>query len=183
MVVWFLLASPQVDGLMILVQALLRSLGGERFGVSFDGFPDPAFWLGFHELREKAPDLRLGADPLQFTRGLPLYLALILALPDLKQHLFSRFLGGIGVSIAALLGFSFLMLFRVDVALRAAGGGEILPEGFLAIESQIGGVEVALKIVVTRLLPVGLWFWMARSFLLAAFRRKDLSLRDDGPGS
>ena len=75
-------------------------------------------------------------------------------------------MGAFGIIFASLAAFVLLMLLRVDLALQPLGlERPLIIKGFSILEHHIGAFEVGMKIAITRVLPLGLWFWVAGDFL------------------
>ena len=162
--VWFLLDVPQVAGMMEFSAVIIRRVLGSGWSVAVDLQSDPILLVS--AMFEGRVAAQVQADPLLFTRGLPLYLALVLALPGSRFEGGQRLLTCLWIALASLMGFSFLMLLRMDLALQASGlEHSILWKGLESLEPQVGAIEVGVKLTVTRLLPLGLWFWVARDFM------------------
>lgn len=103
-------------------------------------------------------------DPLVLTRGLPIYLALMLAAPMFHKKWRGALLGVLAILVAATLGFS------GEAAVRIA---EIVPSNLQSSLVPAAFIQIIAKSVATRVLPIGFWLWQQWSFLKSAVSGMD----------
>lgn len=95
-------------------------------------------------------------DPLVLTRGLPIYLALMLAAPMFHKKWRGALLGVLAILVAATLGFA------GEAAVRIA---QSVPSGIQTALVPADLVQIIAKSVATKVLPIGLWLWQQWAFL------------------
>ena len=149
---WWALASFQIETLSGLSQLIL-------------GWIFPSLNLVFESqwetilIQSRGLD-RISAgiviDPLTLTRGLPLYLSLMLAAPKCQRWGRQIAWGLFWIYAAAALGFSAEATVRVIESIASASPGEKIPAAF---------IQILAKSIATRVLPIGLWLWTYWSFV------------------
>jgi hypothetical protein len=101
-------------------------------------------------------------DPLVLTRGLPIFLALMLAAPGVERKR-GAVVGGVLVIFgAAMVGFAGEAAVRLAEAVPGLSGSALVPAAL---------IQIIAKSVATRVLPVGLWLWQSWGFV-SAFAKK-----------
>jgi len=106
-------------------------------------------------------------DPLAVTRGLPIYVALMLAIPGFKAQSRKALRGAIFIAVLALAGFLFEEVLRVSEDLLKGGSANLIDseKGFLKGVISAGFVQILTKVLATRVLAVALFLWQEREFL------------------
>ena len=143
--IWWGLWEIQVEGFHALFSLWLRA-----------GEPSMA-WVSevqgneiFYHLTEPGKALTVAVDPLSLTRGIPIYLALMVATPNARALWQSTLWGVLLLLGLAFLGFSLEAALRLNEAVQTGHGTPFLGAAF---------VQIATKFLVTRILPIGLWLW------------------------
>ncbi len=95
-------------------------------------------------------------DPLVLTRGLPIFLGLMLAVPGREPKQWAVIGGVLVIFVTALLGFT------SEAAIRMA---EVAPGLVQGSEVPAAFIQILAKSVATRVLPVGLWLWQSWGFV------------------
>lgn len=149
---WWALASFQIETLSGLSQLIL-------------GWIFPSLNLVFESqwetilIQSRGLD-RISAgiviDPLTLTRGLPVFLSLMLAAPNCQRWGRHIAWGLLLIYAAAALGFSAEATVRVIEGIPSASPGEKIPAAF---------IQIVAKSIATRVLPIGLWLWTYWSFV------------------
>ena len=103
-------------------------------------------------------------DPLVLTRGLPIYLALMLAAPMFKRKWQGTLLGVLAISFAASVGFAGEAAVRIVQSVPSNLQSSLVPAEL---------VQIIAKSVATRVLPVGLWLWQQWAFIKSSVTGSD----------
>lgn len=105
---------------------------------------------------------QVAIDPLVLTRGLPIYLALMLAAPGLRQKPWGVMGGVLTIFAAAMVGFG------SEAAIRTA---EMAPNVTQPALIPAAFIQILAKSIATRVLPVGLWLWQSWAFIGGMLRK------------
>ena len=146
-VAWWALGSLQVD-----LFAAFSSLGIKALLPSFQIITQS---IGDSVQFQVQGHSTVGMDPLVLTRGLPIYLALMLAAPAIKDTWRGCLIGGLLILAVAILGFSCEASVRISEQMMGSGSS-IAP-------AEI--VQIIAKSVATRVMPIGLWLWQQWAFV------------------
>lgn len=116
------------------------------------------------------PETLITMEPLANLRGLPLYLALMLAAPSPLGH-WRRILGGCLILFAgAVAGFIAEAAIRIVVGLAESGVNLFdIPQLAEQAATIAVFIQILTKAMVTRILPIGLWLWQQWPFVRSVY--------------
>jgi uncharacterized membrane protein (Fun14 family) len=160
---WWLLGEVQVDIVAQLTDRVISRL------YSFANFTVTTENLGIayrFQAFADGPQSLLAMEPLFNLRGLPLYLALMLAAPNASQQGWRILGGGLILFVGAVAGFSLEAAIRIVAALAEAGVN-LFDVSQLAEQAArtAAFIQILTKAIVTRMLPIGLWLWQQWPFV------------------
>ena len=116
------------------------------------------------------PETLITMEPLANLRGLPLYLALMLAAPSPSVH-WMRILGGCLILFAwAVAGFMAEAAIRIVAGLAESGVNLVdVPQLAEQAATAAAFIQILTKAIVTRILPIGLWVWQQWPFVRSVY--------------
>jgi hypothetical protein len=110
--------------------------------------------------------LPVNMDALAPLRGLPIYLALMLSVPDRVVRGGQIFIGILAIMFVAITGFTIEAAARLAAALSDVGV-DVIPFRYISTPAMTMAafVQVLTKAISTRVLPIGLWLWQQWHFV------------------
>ena len=161
--IWWLLGVFEVES----ISRLLKSFLGLVFPSVQLVIETHAKGISFYPKSLSGAEATFTMDPMAVTRGLPLYMALMLAVPGLKLQS-KKALGGVFlIALLAMMGFFLEAFLRVgeSFSVSSAAPFGVGPKTFFPGMLSPEFVQILNKAMVTRVLPVTLFLWQERQFI------------------
>jgi len=149
MAAWWALAVWQIEIVMTFSENLIRLIHPLARVIARPG--SDSIYFNARDL--SGSEVGVSMSPLALTRGLPIYVSLMLATPGFQNHW-----RHVIASISVICAFAFAV-FMLETLIRfqeALSGQSPLSAGY---------VQALSKALVTRVVPIGLWCWQEREFI------------------